>query len=190
MKKKLFYCFILLNISSCKAQSKPINLNTKDLIVFEFDTKVMLAKSPSKVYNENGSFKEEINSSENKEVYNKQDKFVLTQEWQSYGYNYFEKNYIFIKNKDTMKLKCISGQESNFYYKDILFQKGNYELQFEKPKFIIKDSDLTDAELNKLTFKNAYIRKNKLIKQISFKELDFYKISLKDKGVMLKKIGE
>jgi len=176
MKKILFYCFIVLSISSCKAQSTPIDLDTKDLIVFKFK-------------------KDSINIVNNKyvtEIYNKQDKLVLTQEWVGYGYRYFEKSYIFIKNKDTMNLKCISGQGSNFYFKDILFQKGDYELRFEMPKLIIKGSELVDKELNKLTFKNAYIREenSKVIKQVPFKELDFYKISLKDKGVIWKKLDE
>jgi hypothetical protein len=193
MKKILMYCFIILSINSCKAQSIHIDLDTKDLIVFEFDSKVNLAKFYTKVYNEDGSFKEEIYASENKEVYNKRKIVVITQEWRNYGYGYFEKSYIFIRNKDTMNLKCISGQETNFYYKDILFQKGNYELQFARPKFTIKGSELVDdKELNKLTFKNAYIREedSTVIKKVPFKELDFYKISLKDKGIVWKKLTE
>ncbi len=176
MGKIFVYCFIIISISSCKSQSSIIELDNKDLVIFKFR-------------------KDSISILNNKyvtEIYNNQRKLVVTQEWRNYGYGYFEKNYIFIKNKDTMNLKCISGQETNFYYNNILFQKGNYELQFERPKLSIKGSELADKELNKLTFRNAYIREgnSKIIKQVPFKKLDFYKVSLKDKGVVWKKLNK
>ncbi|WP_298545898.1 hypothetical protein [uncultured Aquimarina sp.] len=191
MKRIIIYCLILLITSSCKAQSTVIDLDSKDLIVFEFNYKVELAKFYTKVYNEDGTFKKEIESSENKEVYNKQKTIIITQEWQGYGSRYFDKKYLFIRNQDTMAISCNCGQEANFYFKDISFQKGHYELQFEQPKLTIKGSELADKNLNKLILKNAYIREGNstVIKQAPFKKLDFYEISLNDNGVTLKQIN-
>jgi hypothetical protein len=169
---------MILSFSSCKGQKTLIESKSKDIIVFEFeDNNVKSLKN-----------KKHITSLANDEIFNNNKIIIITQRWKGYGTGHFDKTYSFIKEKDTMNIYCICGQEANRYIQNIRFQKGNYKLHFEND-VIIKGSELADKELEKLTFKNAYMREenNTIIKQAPFKELDFYKISLKDKGVELKK---
>lgn len=177
--KTILYCLVaILYFSSCKGQKISIESKSKDIIVFEFeDTNVKSIKN-----------RKNTTSLANEEIYNNNKIIIITQKWKGYGTGRFDKTYSFIKEKDTMNIHCACGQEANRYIQNIRFQKGNYKLYFEND-IIIKGSELADKELKKLTFKNTYIREgnNKFIKHIPFKELEFYKISLKDEETILKR---
>ena len=182
MKTVFYYLIIILSISSCKGQKKIVESKSKDIIVFEFE-----GNDVKSVKN-----KKYLITGVNTEIYNKNKIIIIIQKWLGYGTGHFDKIYSFAKKKDTMNIHCLCGQELNRYIKNIRFQKGDYKLRFEN-ETIIKGSRIqVDNELKKTIFKNAYIREenSKVIKQVPFKELDFYKISLKDKGVIWKKLDE
>ena len=128
MKTILYYLIIILSISSCKGQKIIIESKSKDIIVFEFEENNVKHISVKKKYlNTKGIIP--LNTT----IYNKNKIIIITQRWQGYGTGHFDKIYSFAKEKDTMNIHCLCGQERNNYFKDIQFQKGDYELNFKIP---------------------------------------------------------
>lgn len=166
MKKILFYYFIVMITTSCKSQQKIIDLKSKDILVFN-------------LYNDSIHF---INSNYNQNTNLSNHNIMITQNWSGYGSHYFNKEYIFYKDKDTMNIKCFCGQERNYYFKNLGFKKGNYELKFKMPKKSTIGSKIETAkEVQDIIFKNTYVSdENPTQKDKYFKDLKFIEIDLND----------
>ena len=196
MKKIINICCIILFTFSCKAQDKVIETKSKDVLIFKFKSdNIQLAKFYSKVHNEDNSYKKTIESSENKEIYNNSNIIIITQEWQGYGSHYFDKEYSFVLAKDTMNIKCKCGQNKKYFFKNLEFKKGNYELIFEYPKkyndstkkiesliIYVKGKQIrTPKKGQDILFKNTYVSHiNSTLQDTYFKDLKFIEIDLKD----------
>ncbi len=191
MRLIIYVILVGFTFSSCSAQ-KVVNLKSKDVLVFNFKTDdVRLAKFYAKVYNQDGTYKETIESSENEEISNKEN-LVITQEWKPMGYGYYQKKYSFILDKDTMNISCKCGQFQNYYFKNLDFKKGNYELKFDfiekydeetkkhKPqiKYILGNEITTSKEVQNILFKNTY--ENSAQQDKYFRDLKFIEIDLRD----------
>ncbi|AZA76556.1 hypothetical protein EG347_02950 [Chryseobacterium sp. G0186] len=195
MKNILIIITINLIFTSCNAQ-KAIDTSSKDVLVFEFiNENITLAKYYSKVYNRDNSYKKTIEASENKEIFNDHNISIITQEWKTIGSKYYQKKYTFIQQKDTMTIHCNCGQERNYYFKNLPFKKGNYNLSFDIPKkynretktyekdikYIYGSGITAVKEMQNTLFKNAYIPSNEQTKRdLYFKDLKFVEIDIKD----------
>ncbi len=188
MKKNFYILIIALFLFSCKAQKKIIQAESKDVFLFNIE-------------NQNFSL---LNNKYNEIVYKDNDYLIFTQKWNGYGSHYFNKEYSFTQLKDTMVIKCKCGQEANYSFKNLKFQKGNYELDFEYPiaynesikkyerkiKYVLGKEIKSSKELQNLIFNKTYISSEKTTqKDEYFKELKFIEIDLKDTvNVKLKRI--
>ncbi|AMA49008.1 MULTISPECIES: hypothetical protein [Flavobacterium] len=107
----LFYLFIF---QSYKDQKIISDLERKNLIVFNF------TDNNSKLF---------LNNS----IYSKDKLRINSSVWsdKNMGVGNFNREYYFLKDKDTMSIVCIScGKAENYYYfKNLEYGKGNYELK-------------------------------------------------------------
>ncbi|MFV0531967.1 MAG: hypothetical protein ACK5MD_11105 [Flavobacteriales bacterium] len=182
MRGIAYIILTIFTLSSCSAQ-KIINAKSKDVLVFNFKKEnVILTKFYAKVYNQDGTYKTAVESSENREVNSKGNFSIITQDWQALGNHYYQKKYSFVLEKDTMNISCKCGQERNYYFKNLEFKKGNYELKFEIPNNRIKGSEIeTSKEVQKILFKNAYVPNETPTQQDKyFKDLLFFQVNLED----------
>ncbi|WP_298545893.1 hypothetical protein [uncultured Aquimarina sp.] len=167
MSKIIFRLCFYFAFTSCGAQNQTIfDLKKNDVIAFSFL--------------ENGI--KLVESSHNQEVYNSNQLIVLKRRWANIGKNYFEKQFIFIKELDTMKISCNCGQEKNLYFTDIKFEKGEIEIQLPSNLNLEKAKNIfSDKKLNNTNVINSYNIKNKGQKDtfvdLPFKELEFLVIS-------------
>lgn len=193
----IFIYTLITNLifTSCNAQ-KSIDTASKDVLVFEFTHEnITLAKYYSKVYNRDNSYKKTIEASENKEIFNKNNISIITQEWKTIGSKYYQKKYTFIQQKDTMTIHCNCGQERNYYFKNLPFKNGNYNVSFDFPKkynketktyekdikYIYGSGIIAVKEIQNILFKNAYISSNERTKRdLYFKDLKFIEVDVQD----------
>ncbi|MDN3674487.1 hypothetical protein QWY99_15710 [Flavobacterium branchiarum] len=192
MKKITLTLFITLILFSCKAQKRIIETKSKDVILFNIEN----------------SFFSILNNKYNQNVYSGNDFLIFTQNWTALGYNYFNKEYLLIRAEDTMNIKCNCGQERNFFFKNLEFQKGNFELIIDysdrynnstkkyenREKYILGKQIRVLKEVQQILFQNTYSRWYDIdnpikSKDLYFKDLKFVEIDLKDStSVKLKKI--
>ena len=106
---------------------------------------------------------------------------LITNKWTN-DFMSIEKYYSFIKQRDTMNISCRCGQERNYYFKNLGFKKGNYELKFNIPKESTIGSKIETAEeVQNIMFKNTYLSdENSTQKDKYFKDLKFIEIDLND----------
>ena len=182
MKKIILYLILGL-FTTCKAQVE-VNSKQRDILVFQTLTdNVKYESIPVKEYIPDKKKYLKFKRNSNIEVYNKEKLIVISQSWSSYGSNHFNKYYSFIKDKDTMNITCECGQESNHYFKNLKFKKGNYELSFQLNKEKILGKQIkTPKEVQDILFKNSYIWWDVKgeFKNLYFKDLKFIEIDLKD----------
>jgi hypothetical protein len=205
--RKIVYIFaIIFFVISCDAQKTIVETKSKDILVFGFNhDNVNLINIPESFYIPDKKIYHTIDAKYNKEVYNKKGLLVLTQNWTGYGSHYIDKKYSFIQNQDTMSIACKCGQEQNYFFRNLEFQKGKFELSFTFPKkqnvqtnkyesqinYILGNQIKTPQEVQSVLFKNSYIwwETKGEFKNIFFKDLKFVEIDLKDSiNVKLKKI--
>lgn len=170
MQKKMLYLMkilLLLTMFSCKAQDNIINMKSKDFHIFYFlDKNVHL-----------------LNADDVSEIYNSDGLICLTQEWAPYGSRYIKKKYSFVQDVDTMNITCYCGQERNYFFNKIRFEKGDYELNldYDYSKREIIGSDIRRENTPHLFLKNVYTPKEKNTQQdISLEKVKFIKIDLND----------
>ncbi|ELY2018411.1 hypothetical protein SL053_002336 [Flavobacterium psychrophilum] len=177
--KKFIYLFIYsLLIQSCKSQVIISDLERKNIIVFDF------IRNDSRLIGE-------------KSIYSKDELIINSSIWsgEDMGVGNFKREYYFVKNKDTMSMICGScGKAGNYYYfKNIEFQKGNYEFKIENRKNRILGKQIkTSREVQNILFRNAYPwwKKNDDFKDMYFKDLQFFQFDIKDTiNVKLKKLN-
>ncbi|MET3047018.1 hypothetical protein [Flavobacterium covae] len=192
MKKIIQIFVITFFVISCKAQKIVIETRSKDILVFGFnDENIKLINKPESLYIPDKKTYKSFDTKHNTEIYNKQRILVISQNWSGYGSHYLEKKYSFIREKDTMNIKCKCGQERNYYFKNFTFKKGYYELSFTYSKDKIFGSEIkTTKEIQNTLFKNSYVSdENPTQKDKYFKDLKFIEIDLKDTtNVKLKRI--
>ncbi|MDN3674489.1 hypothetical protein QWY99_15720 [Flavobacterium branchiarum] len=190
--RKIALALFIAFFFSCKAQKRIIETKSKDVILFNIEK----------------SFFSILNNKYNQKVYGGNDFLIFTQNWSALGYNYFNKEYSFTQAQDTMNIKCNCGQERNYFFKNLEFKKGNYELRIDFPqryndsekkyepqiKYILGKQIRVPKEVQQILFQNFYIRWNDVdnpikSKDLYFKDLYFIEIDLKDStSVKLKKI--
>ncbi|GGX16010.1 hypothetical protein [Aquimarina muelleri] len=165
--KKVILIIFSLAFTSCGAQNQAIlDLKKNDLIAFSFI--------------ENGI--RPIESPYEQEVYNKNSIIILKRKWANIGKDYFEKQFVFVKNLDTMKISCNCGQEKNLYFKDLEFKKGEIKIELPSNLNLEKAKDIfSDKKLNNTSAINSYNFNNKGLKDtfvdLPFNELEFLIIS-------------
>lgn len=194
MKRIIFILTFIIFTFSFNYQKKIIECKKKDLLIFEFE-KNNTTKNNKLILKDNGK---------NIMVYNKNNFILATQLWLGYGSGHFDKKYSFIVNKDTMNIECECGQERNYYFKNLDFKKGNYELKFEFPKkynadkkkyenetkYILGSKINMNNEMLNVLFKETYVpNKKPIFQNVYFKDLKFTEIDINDSiNVKLKKI--
>lgn len=193
MKNVIYILLISFVFTSCKSQTI-IETKSKDVLIFEFkNDNIKLARYYTKVYHQDGTYEAIVEASANKEIFNKQNISIITQEWQAIGSNYINKRYSFIQQKDTMTIKCICGQERNYYFKNLEFKKGNYELNFNSPKMKIQYQEIDSLNrVKNIFFKNTYVPEEELsIRDLYLYDIRFYYIDLHDTiNVRLRKVDD
>ena len=111
MKKAIhLLVLIYLCIYSCKAQNG-IDIKKEDIFIFFFkNDKVILIHDV---------------------VYSKNNFIISSQKWaqEDMGYGNFKKHFKFVQHKGTMNVEFRS-QYSNLYFKNIMFKKGYYKLDY------------------------------------------------------------
>lgn len=195
--KNVIYIILICFVSiSCRAQ-KIIETDSKDVLVFEWENDdVQLAKYYTKIYNEDNTYKATVETSANKEVFKDKNINIITQEWKDYGYSYFDKKYTFIQQKDTMNIYCKCGQFRNYYFRNLEFKKGNFDLNFDfgtqyneqtkryemiRPSIILGSQIENSKDIQNILFKESYFfEEESSPKNLYFKDLKFYEINLKD----------
>jgi hypothetical protein len=178
MKNFVLYIVIGLITTSCKSQQRIIDLESKDIIIFNF--------KDDTVGFSNNKYNESIIINCN---------VVITQNWSGYGSHYFKKEYNIVKQQDTMNIKCFCGQERNYYFKNIEFKKGIYELEFKISDYNINGTQIiAQKEQQNILFKNAYPwgeSGDRDFRDTYFKDLRFIEIDLADTvNVKLKKVND
>jgi len=174
MKKILYAIFLCLLFTLCKAQNECfININSQDLIAFSFSEKKISTLEPPW----------------GEEIYNQDGLILLKRNWLNYGYEYFHKEYTFIRNLDTMKFFCNCGQLRNMYFKNLKFKKGEYTLNLLGEPHLVKAKDLFhDEKLTKLKVTDSYNRYSQNLDEVfidlPFSELDFILINTKQRGII------
>lgn len=167
--KKIILIIFSLAFASCGAQNQTtLDLKKNDVIAFSFI--------------ENGI--KPVESTYEQEVYNKNKIIILKKKWENIGKDYFEKQFVFVRKLDTMKISCNCGQEKNLYFKDIKFEKGKIEIELSSNLNIEKGKNIfSDRKLNNIKVINSYNSKSKSQKDIfidlPFRELDFLIINEK-----------
>ncbi len=161
--RKVILIIFSLAFTSCGAQNQTIiDLKRNDLIAFSFiENGIQLIKLPYE-----------------QEIYNKKRIIILKRKWANIGKDYFEKQFVFVKKIDTMKISCNCGQEKNLYFKDIEFKKGEIEIELPSNLNIEKAKDIfSDKKLNNTNVVNSYNLNNKgrtdTFVDLPFRELDF-----------------
>nr|WP_315239265.1 hypothetical protein [uncultured Flavobacterium sp.] len=207
--RNLFLClFLCLFLQSCKGQSIIVDSEKdNDVIIFNLSNyDVSLINLPEKHYLPDTKRYWETNPKFNTEIYSKNKFVIFKQRWQNIGYGYGEKYYNFINSKkDTMNIKCFCPQETNYFFKNLEFRKGKFELSFAFPKkqneqtkkyesqinYILGNQIKTPQEVQSVLFKNSYVwwETKGEFKNIFFKDLKFVEIDLNDStNVKLKKL--
>jgi hypothetical protein len=186
----LFYLLAFCPVMAQSIKPDTIDLmNRQDILVFEFKS-------------DNIHFVDEYKLSKEAfpvphEIYKYDNYIILRNGWMSaFGTSYIEKHFVFIQGTDTMKIIINCGQESDLYFKNIEFKKGNYKMWIGNKynqDTLLKGEDITSDEyLNNLVFKNAYIKKKNVrayFGDIHFKEILFYKIDIeKRKDIIFYKV--
>lgn len=161
--RKIIFVFFCFAFTSCKAQNQTIlDLKRNDVIAFSFvETGIRSIKFPYE-----------------QEIYNNDRMIILKRKWANIGKDYFEKQFVFVKKLDTMKIFCNCGQEKNLYFKDIEFKKGEIEIELPSNLNLKKAKNIfSDKKLNSIKVINGYNSKNKgqkdMFINLFFKELDF-----------------
>jgi len=161
--KKVILIILSLVSASCGAQNQTtLDLKKNDIIAFRFI--------------ENGI--KSIESPYEQEIYNNDTIILLKKKWANIGRDFFEKQFVFVKKLDTMKISCNCGQEKNLYFQDIQFKKGEVKIELPSNLNIEKGKNIfSDRKLNNIKVINSYNNKNTGQKDIFidllFKELDF-----------------
>lgn len=186
--KKVTFLLIYLSVFSCKSQAIDIvNSKNKDVIAFFVNQTGEKLKNP-------------------KAIYNSRNYFLIQRTRANYNYdrNYHEAYFQFIKDKDTMNIKCYCTQGVNYIFRNLQFKKGTFNVSFDFPKKyneqtkkyvelknIISGNQIKNTkEIQKVLFTNFYVSPDEPIqKDIYFKDLEFIEINLKDSiNVKLDKI--
>ena len=161
--KKIVLILLCCIFTSCGAQNKEFfDLKRKDVIAFNFsenDIKLLESIYDQEIYNHNGII-------------------VFKRNWVNIGKDYFEKQFVFVKQLDTMKISCNCGQGKNLYFKNIKFKKKAIKIELPSNLNLEKAGNtFLDKELNNIEVINSYNSKNKGQKDTfvnsPFKELNF-----------------
>lgn len=161
--KKVILIILCLAFSSCSAQNQTtLDLKKNDIIAFSFI--------------ENGI--KSIESKYEQEIYNNNKIIILKKRWENIGKNYFEKEFVFVRKLDTMKISCNCGQEKNLYFKDLKFEKGEIEIELPSNLNTEKGKNIfSDKKLNNIKVINSHNSKGKgqkgIFIDLPFRELDF-----------------
>jgi hypothetical protein len=175
MKKAVcLLVFIYLFIYSCKAQNR-IDIKKEDIFIFAFK-------------NDNVILGQRV-------VYSKNNFIIFSKKWGSedMGYGNFKKHFKFIQHRDTMDLE-FSSQYNNLYFKNFIFKKGYYKLDYlpnnyQKRKNMLSTHSRgsrieTPKEVQHMLFKNAFIdataNPETTFKDTYFKDLKFIEIDISD----------
>ncbi|ELY2018563.1 hypothetical protein SL053_002493 [Flavobacterium psychrophilum] len=205
--RRIIQIFVIMFFAiSSKAQKTVIETRSKDILFFGFnDENIKLINKPESLYIPDKKTYKSFDTKYNTEIYNKQRILIISQNWSGYGSHYLDKKYSFIKEKDTMNIKCKCGQGQNYFFKDLQFQKGAFELSFyfqkkynEQTKkyesqinYILGNQIKTPSDAQNILFENAdyeMLRKPKF-KNLYFKDLKFIEIDIKDSiNVKLKRL--
>jgi hypothetical protein len=190
MKKFIYLFTYLFIIQSCNAQKHDtVDIKRKNLLVFN-------------LLNDN------IKLSLRESIYSKNKTIVTSSIWanEDMGTGFFARKFIFIQKNDTMYLICnYCGRGGhNYYFKNLKFQKGGYEINYnyskkynEKEKryendlkYVLGAQIKTPKEVQGVLLKNAYVSPKKpAFQDLYFKDLKFYEIDLQDKiNVQLKQL--
>lgn len=182
----MFVCLFVCVISyCCKSQSKNVNIREKDILVFNFEINDCIKGiNPIERISIPGKGEFNIQTNNLYEFYKKNKMIIMFQEWDNdqMSPSRFSKKYSFVRQKDTMTIKSRCGQERNYYFKNLIFQKRNYELSLkETNEKKLGKKIKTLKEIQDILFKGAYVSDKKPIFQdVYFKDIEFYEINLRD----------
>lgn len=194
--RKLIYLILILFFNSCSGQKALLDFKQKDIYVFNFVKKNIKSIPPKEKVSirrastsNNIDFNIELNTSE--EIYNDKNNIIQTQKKETnINTNYFEKKFSFIKDKDTMNINCVCGQNRNYFFKKVKFIKGDFELHVNFPKKYNKLKKIYEEkipyrfgkdikaskELKALVFQEGKNEKTK----IKFEKIKFIQLNLND----------
>lgn len=116
-------------------------------------------------------------------IYKDKNMIGLRNRWRGYGSSYIDKKFMFTQGCDTMRVAINCGQNCNFYFRNMEFRKGDFNIRIADkydPNTLIKGEDIScDIYLNNLFLKNAY-RDYQIKEDRYFKYIDFYEINMQD----------
>lgn len=167
--------FILLLVKSSLSQCKikEFDQNNKDLVVIKF-------------INYEGDSIKQIKYGFSADLIYSDGHFFIFSDIRKLPGSELHKNFSFYKGVDTMIISVKCGHDINFFIKDMPFEKGIYNINILDYNFKLLKGDaiITNKYLKEILFINSYYfnydRKRSSFKNLFWKDLEFYKIDLKD----------
>lgn len=167
MKLKLV-CILVLQLLSCAAQQVILPKEKQsDIIIIDNSSNIDIYETNINrlVMKDNGHI-------------------VFFQKWEDYGDTYAEKQYVFYKGGDTMKINCSFGQQRNIYFRNYEFQKGNFELSYKYDSSVplLRGEQINVSDKTKKTIIKNVLEwgGSGVFKNTKFEDLTFFEVDMSD----------
>lgn len=168
---KFIKALYLLSLFSCKTEQLTIDYKNYDILFMQF-------------------YEKDVKSINNN-FYQKKHNLIKGIDYSRDFNPRYKSQIILTKKNDTMKISCQFPERYNYYFKNMKFRKGKYDLQYkkslqglllEKNIFEIKGENIETSKLIQyILFKNIlisdslkrYKQKDVLFKNLKFRVIDF-----------------